>query len=121
MPHAPSAAMDLPSSATLQIDTDCRIQGASDAFCRMMRCAPGGIVGRDVHDLIREDWRRHYRTVVERAKHGTSEIAVPLVAPCGLEGWFTHTMEPVWHNGAVTAFRITVVPRTSEEPLAKAS
>jgi PAS domain-containing protein len=113
--------MDTSPSATFQIDTECLILRASDPFCRMMRCVESGLIGRDVHDLIREDWRRNYRTVVERARHGRSEIAVPLIAPCGLEGWFTHTVEPLGQNGTVNGYRVTVVPRTSQEPLAQAS
>jgi hypothetical protein len=87
----------------------------------MMRCAEAGLIGRDVHDLIRQEWRPHYGTLIERARDGRSEIAVPLIAPCGLEGWFTHTMEPVREGGAITGYHATVVARTADEPLARAS
>jgi len=113
--------MDMSTEASYQIDTECRIVRASDAFCRLMRCAEAGLVGRDAHDLVRGEWRPNYGMLMARARDGASEIAVPLIAPCGLEGWFIHTMEAVRQNGAITGYRATVVPRTAARPLAKAS
>ena len=120
MLHLPPA-MDIPQSATYQIDTECRIQRANEALCRLLRCAEAGLIGRDVHDLVRADWRDHYRPSLDRARDGVTEVAVPIVAPCGLEGWFTHTLEPVRRNGTVVGYRATVVAHVAERPLARAS
>ena len=113
--------MDTPQSATFHIDTNCRIQRANEALCRMLRCAEAGLIGRDVHDLVRQDWRDQYRPLLARARDGAAEANVPIVAPCGLEGWFTHTLEALRQNGAVVGFRVTVVAQVADRPLARAS
>jgi PAS domain-containing protein len=95
-----------------QIDSKWRIVAANEAFCRQMRCTEAGLIGRDVRDLLRSDWRLDFRTYVARALVGVGdlEVILPMVAPCGLEGWYKHTLELVSEDGSLAGYRATVTP-----------
>jgi len=100
------------SIATYQIDATWLIVRANDAFCRAFRCSEQAIVGRDIRDLLREDWRLDFRSYVARALVGIGEhdVTVPMVAPCGEEGWFKHTLEPILEDGLLRGYEATVTP-----------
>jgi PAS domain-containing protein len=89
-----------------------RIVSASDVFCRALRCTRPGLMGRDVCDLLRPDFRANFRMYVARALVGVGEAAimVPMVAPCGEHGWFRHAIEPIVEGGRITGYRAAVVP-----------
>lgn len=95
-----------------EVDRRGLIVYASDDFCRALRCTRMGLIGRDVRELLRPDFRPDFRMYVSRALvgSGSAEIAVPMVAPCGLEGWFKHAIEPITTEGRLTGYRATVVP-----------
>jgi PAS domain-containing protein len=95
-----------------QIDSKWRIIAANEAFCRMLRCTEAGLMGRDVRDLLRHDWRLDFRTYVTRALVGIGEfdVTLPLVAPCGEEGWYKHNLEPLMEDGGLAGYRATVTP-----------
>lgn len=100
------------STPSYEIDAKWKIVRANDAFCRAFRCAEAGLIGRDIRDLMREDWRLDFRTYVARALVGIGDdhITLPMVAPCGTEGWFKHTLEPVLEHGMLSGYRATVTP-----------
>jgi PAS domain-containing protein len=85
---------------------------ASDELCRGLRCTRMGLMGREVRDILRPDFRPDFRMYVARALVGVGnlEIAVPMVAPCGEEGWFKHTIEPLLEEGKIVGYRATVTP-----------
>jgi PAS domain S-box-containing protein len=93
-----------------------RIVSASDEFCRALRCARPGLMGRDVRDLLRPDFRPDFRIYVARALVGigSPEIMVPIVAPCGEAGWFKHAIEPIVDGGRIVGYRATVAPPPSK-------
>lgn len=100
------------TAATYEIDTKWRIVSASDEFCRVFRCTEQGLFGRDVRELLREDWRLDFRSYVARALVGVgeAEVTLPMVAPCGEQGWFKHALEPLMDDGKLIGYRATVVP-----------
>lgn len=95
-----------------EVDYRGRIVSATDEFCRALRCTRPGLVGRDVRDLLRPDFRSDFRLYVSRALVGvgSNEIVVPMIAPCGEEGWFKHVIEPVIEDGRIGGYRARVVP-----------
>lgn len=101
--------------ATYQIDAKWTIVRASDEFCRMFRCTEAGLVGRDIRDLLREDWRLDFRAYVARALVGIGDqdVTLPMVAPCGKQGWFKHVLEPILENGLLEGYRATVTPHVA--------
>lgn len=104
-----------------EIDTRWRIVRANDAFCRALHCTKSSLVGRDIRDLLRADWRLEFRTYVARALVGAGDLHVtlPLVAPCGEEGWFRHELEPLMADGLLTGYRASVQrhpPAKAEDP-----
>jgi PAS domain S-box-containing protein len=105
------------STPAYQVDEKWKIVRANDAFCRTFRCSESGLVGRDVRDLLRDDWRLDFRTYVARALVGVGDysVTVPMVAPCGEEGWFKHTMEPLIDQGLLAGYRATVTPHVVRE------
>jgi PAS domain S-box-containing protein len=112
MPNALVPGMKTPAP-TYQIDSKWRIIRANEAFCRIFRCTEFSLIGRDARDLLRDDWRLTFRTYVARALVGIGEYeaTVPLVAPCGQEGWYRHTLEPLEDNGHLVGYRATIAPR----------
>ena len=102
---------DLPTAA-YEIDAKWAIVRANDAFCRLFRVTPQGLIGRDVRDLLRRDWQLDFRTYVARALVGIGEtdVTIPMVAPSGEEGWFKHALEPLMKDGLLTGYRATVSP-----------
>ena len=107
-----SGGMTTSAAATYQIDQKWKISRASAEFCRAFRCTEQGLLGRDVRDLLREDWRLDFRTYVARALVGVGDrdVMLPMVAPCGEHGWFKHTLEPMMEDGVLVGYRATVVP-----------
>ena len=95
-----------------QIDARWKIVRANEAFCRILHCTESTLVGRDVRELLREDWRLDFRTYVTRALVGVGDLDVtlPLVAPCGEQGWFRHQLEPLVEEGALTGYRASIKP-----------
>lgn len=95
-----------------QIDSKWKIVRANDAFCRTFRCTEAGLIGRDIRDLMREDWRLDFRTYVARALVGVGEssVTLPMVAPSGEHGWFKHIIEPLFAHGLLAGYRATVTP-----------
>ena len=71
-----------------------------------------GLMGRNMRELLRADFRPDFRIYVSRALVGIGgrEIMVPVVAPCGEEGWFKHSIEPIVEDGRIAGYRGTVVP-----------
>jgi PAS domain-containing protein len=95
-----------------QIDSKWLIVEVNEAFCRAFRCSEGGLIGRDIRDLLRVDWRVDFRTYVARALVGVGgkETTLPMVAPCGEEGWFKHSLEPLMEDGRLLGYRANVTP-----------
>jgi len=91
------------SIATYQVDSKWRIIRADHAFCRAFRCTELSLLGRDVRDLLREDWRLDFRSYVARALVGVgdSDVTLPMVAPCGAQGWYKHALEPLMEDGVL--------------------
>lgn len=101
--------MDTP---TYQIDSKWTIVAANEAFCRTFRCAETGLMGRDIRDLLRADWRLDFRSYVARALVGVGDrnVTLPMVAPCGEQGWFKHALEPLMEDGVLKGYRATIEP-----------
>lgn len=99
--------------ATYQVDARWQIIMANEEFCRLFRSTESGLIGRDVRDLLREDWRHDFRRYVARALVGAGEhaVTVPMLAPCGDELWCNHDLTPLIINGAPEGFRATIAPR----------
>lgn len=95
-----------------EVDRKGRITQASDELCRALRCTRMGLMGRDFRELLRPDFRPDFRMYVARALVGvgSTEIVVPMVAPCGEEGWYKHALEPLIVDGHIAGYRATVVP-----------
>ena len=106
------------STPAYQIDSKWRSVGANEAFCRAFRCSLQGLIGRDIRELLREDWRRDFRTYVAQALVGVGqfEATVPMVAPCGDSGWYRHALEPILEDGRIAGYRATVTPHIVNEP-----
>lgn len=97
-----------------QIDARWQIVRANDAFCRALHCTESSLIGRDVRDLLREDWRLGFRTYVARALVGVGDLdaTLPLVAPCGEQGWFRHQLEPLMEDGRLAGYRASIQPHS---------
>lgn len=108
-------------TAAYEINAKWAIVRANDAFCRLFLVTPQGLIGRDVRDLLRRDWQLDFRTYVAQAMVGVgdTDVTIPMVAPCGEEGWFKHSLEPIMADGLLTGYRATVAPHlavASAEP-----
>jgi PAS domain S-box-containing protein len=110
--------MDTPS---YQIDSKWTIVAANEAFCRTFRATEAGLVGRDVRDLLRADWRMDFRTYVARALVGVgdTDVTVPMVAPCGEQGWYRHALQPIMDDGLLVGYTATVLPHMVKQVAAK--
>jgi PAS domain S-box-containing protein len=95
-----------------EVDRKGLIVHVSDELCRALRCTRVGLIGREVRELLRPDFRPDFRMYVSRALVGvgSAEIVVPMVAPCGEEGWFKHAIQPLTSEGRIIGYRATVVP-----------
>lgn len=115
MPNALAAAMSNQTIPVYQVDARWKIVRANDAFCRIFRCTEWSLIGRDVRDLLREDWRRDFRSYVVRALVGVGnvEVTLPLVAPCGEQGWFRHQLEPLMEDGLLAGYRASIQPQVA--------
>ena len=100
------------TECTYEVDRKGLIVQASDELCRALRCSRTGLIGRDVREILRPDFRPDFRMYVSRALVGvgSAEIMVPMVAPCGEEGWFKHAIEPLTEDGRIIGYRANVVP-----------
>ncbi len=101
------------SDCVYEVDRKGRIVYASDALCRALRCTRMGLMGRDLRDLLRPDFRPDFRMYVSRALVGvgSKEIVIPVVTANGEEGWFKHALEPMTDDeGRIAGYRATVVP-----------
>ena len=100
--------------AVYQTDARWQIVSANEQFCRTLHCTESSLIGRDARELLRADWRLDFRHYVARALVGVGdvEVTVPLVAPCGKEGWFKHELEPLIDNGLLAGYRATIQPQT---------
>lgn len=100
------------STAVYQIDSKWKIVRANDEFCRAFRCTEAGLIGRDARDLMRQDWRLDFRTYVAKALVGVGDcdVTLPMVAPCGEQGWYKHSLEPMLEDGLLAGYRATVAP-----------
>lgn len=98
------------TSATYQIDSKWKIICVSETFCRLFRTTGPGLIGRDIRDLMRDDWRQDFRTYVARALVGVgdAEVTLPMMAPCGEQGWYKHALEPVVEDGQLKGYRAHV-------------
>jgi PAS domain-containing protein len=112
MAHALQPGMSNPNVPAYEIGEGWRIVTANEAFCRTFKCAEPGLIGRDVRDLLRQDWRLDFRFYVSRALVGVGdlEVTLPMVAPCGDEAWFKHNLEPRLEDGRLTGYRATMEP-----------
>ena len=93
-----------------QTDQRWRIVRANEAFCRAFKCAESGIIGRDVRDLLRNDWRVDFRNYVARAMVGVGafEVTLPMRSPSGAHVWYKHNLEPLLEGGLLAGFRATI-------------
>lgn len=98
-----------------QVDARWRIVRANDPFCRTFHCTESTLIGHDVRELLRDDWRLDFRTYVARALVGVGdvELTVPLVAPCGEQSWFKHRIEALVEDGLLTGYRATIQPKVA--------
>jgi PAS domain-containing protein len=112
MSNALAIGMADQALAAYEIDTRWRIVEANEAFCRTFHSTRSSLVGRDVRDLLRADWRADFRSYVARALVGVgaADVTLPLVAPCGLEGWFKHFLEPLITDGHLAGYHATIEP-----------
>lgn len=99
-----------PSPAAYQINANWLIVETSDEFCRLFQCPQSALLGRDVRTLLREDWRRDFRTYVAQALIGVGDCdaTVPMVAPGGEASWFKHSLEPMLEDGRLHGYRATI-------------
>jgi PAS domain-containing protein len=97
---------------TYQADPNWRIVAANEAFCRALRASAAGLIGRDVRDLIRRDWRSDFGSYVAMALVGAGNdtLTLPLVTPRAGETWFMHTLEAIQDGGSVAGYRAWLVP-----------
>lgn len=95
-----------------EVDRTGIIIDATDELCRALRCTRASLIGRDVREVLRPDYRQDFRLYVARALAGagSAETMVPMLAPSGDEGWFKHTIEPTVREGRITGYRAVVVP-----------
>lgn len=95
-----------------EVDRRGLIVYASDELCRALRCTRMSLMGRDMRELLRPDFRPDFRMYVARALVGVGsrEIVVPIVAPNGEEGWFKHSLEPMTDEGRIVGYRAVMVP-----------
>jgi len=112
MSNALSIGMSDQAIAAYESDTRWRLVDVNEAFCRTFHGTRSSLVGRDVRDLLRADWRADFRSYVARALVGVgdADVTLPLVAPCGLEGWFKHRLEPRIKDGQLAGFHATLEP-----------
>lgn len=97
-----------------EIDQRWKIVKVNDAFCREFKCSESGVIGRDIRDLMREDWRLDFRSYVSKALAGVGDavVAMPMVSPCGEHAWYTHKLEPVMERGILAGYSATIAPHT---------
>jgi PAS domain S-box-containing protein len=109
------------SECVYEVNQKGRIVHVSDEFCRALRSTRPGLVGRDVRDLLRPDFRADFRIYVARALVGVGEAAimVPMVTPGGEHGWFKHAIEPIVDGGRIMGYRASVVPPPMQQARAR--
>ena len=102
-------------TARYQVNAQWQIVEADTEFCRLFRGSRAALIGRDVRELLRQDWRLDFRRYVARALVGVGEpeAMVPMLAPCGQEVWCRHHLEAVIQDGFLAGFTATIVLRLS--------
>ena len=107
--------MDKPA-ASYAIDERWRIARVNEAFCRELKCSESGLIGRDIRDLMRADSRRDFRAHVSRALAGGGEttVTLPMIAPCGEQGWYRHQLEAIMQNGVLAGYHATIAPHVTD-------
>lgn len=100
------------------VDCAWRIVSANDEFCRAVRVPSASLVGRDVRDLVRHDWRSDFSSYVAKAlvRAGDDTVTVPIVTPRAGETWFMHTLEAILDAGTVSGYRAWLVPHEPTRP-----
>ena len=108
--------MENQAAPAYEVDQQWKIVRVNDAFCKEFKCSESGLIGRDIRDLMRADWRPDFRSHVSRALVGVGEAAVglPMVAPSGEQGWYTHQLEAIMRNGALNGYRATIAPHAGD-------
>ena len=103
------------SNPVYQVDSQWRIVRANEEFCRTFKCTEAGLIGRDIRELLREDWHRDFRNYVARALVGIGqcEANVPLTAPCGEVAWYRHALEPMLEEDSIVGYRATLTPQVA--------
>jgi len=101
--------------ARYRVNCHWQIVEADAEFCRLFRGEKAALIGRDVRELLRQDWRLDFRRYVARALVGVVELTatVPMMAPCGQDVWCRHDLEPVMEDGLLAGFNATVMARRS--------
>lgn len=93
-----------------EVDARWRIVRVNDAFCRLFRGTEAGLIGRDVRELLRGDFRRDFVRYVARVLVGLGEVeaTVPMVAPCGRQTWLKHRIEKVLEEATLIGYRASL-------------
>jgi PAS domain-containing protein len=105
--------MSRPACARYQVNARWEIVGTNEGFCRLFRSTEAALLGRDIRDLLRQDWQRDFRNYVARALVGVGgiEATVPMRAPGGYELWCKHELEPIMQDGRLAGYHASVEPR----------
>ena len=95
-----------------QVDSKWRIVAANDEFCRALRVTAPSLIGRDVRELIRQDWQSDFSSYVAKALVGAGDasMTLPIVRPREEPAWFMHTLEVIKIAGAISGYRAWLVP-----------
>ena len=98
-----------------QVDPKWRIVSVNDEFCRALRATAPALIGRDIRELIRQDWQSDFSSYVAKALVGAGDdtMTVPVVRPREDPAWFIHTLEVVKIAGAISGYRAWLVPHLS--------
>jgi hypothetical protein len=101
-----------------QVDSNWRIVAANAEFCRALRTSEAGLIGRDVRDLIRSDWRSDFGSYVAKALVGAGDdtLTLPIVTPRAGETWFMHTLEAITDGGSITGYRAWLMSHIAGQP-----
>lgn len=112
MPHASVECMTT-SFATYEVNSNWQIVKADAEFCRLFHGTESSLIGCDVRELLRDDFKLDFRRYVARALVGLGDVVatVPMMAPSGEALWCRHQLEPMLNDGRLTGFNATIEPR----------
>lgn len=93
-----------------EVDARWNIVRANTAFCRLFRSTPAALVGRDVRELLRDDFATDFRRYVARVLVGLGDrdATFPMVAPCGEQAWLRHHIDQVFEDGTLSGYRASL-------------